>query len=234
MLTTLGAPERRRRRGRRGRELTEAEAEPVPTTRATVVRPEPFAGPEEASAWLAAVRAADAADVLEGALRVINQAMGFWRAAAADPYAGDVSAARALVVRVGFGPGEAVAEGRFGEAWELPGEGVRVKRSMEAPDELFAALIGARRQALAAEELVLRCRLDLDAGRERGAALQARVALEAILAELPLADLGEHRGAVGDAANRALRGELPPGTTAGLITALEAMEAALKAHRLRH
>ena len=56
---------------------------------------------------------------------------------------------------------------------------------MEAPEERFAALLGGREQALACEELVLRARADLDAGREREAALEARVALEALLAELP-------------------------------------------------
>ena len=38
---------------------------------------------------------------------------------------------------------------------------------------------------LACEELVLRARADLDAGRFREAALQARVALESLLAEMP-------------------------------------------------
>ena len=38
---------------------------------------------------------------------------------------------------------------------------------------------------LACEELVLRARADLDAGRVREAALQARMALESLLAELP-------------------------------------------------
>ena len=56
---------------------------------------------------------------------------------------------------------------------------------MEAPEERFAALLGGREQVLACEELVLRARADLDAGREREAALQARVALESLLAEMP-------------------------------------------------
>ena len=58
---------------------------------------------------------------------------------------------------------------------------------------------------------MLRARADLDAGRTRQAALEARVALEALLAELPdAAALGEHRRAIGDAANAALNGELAP------------------------
>ena len=78
-----------------------------------------------------------------------------------------------------------MADGRFAEAWELPPPGARrTRRSMEAPEERFAALLGGRGSPLAAEELVLRARADLDAGRTREAALQARVALEALLAEL--------------------------------------------------
>ena len=78
-----------------------------------------------------------------------------------------------------------MADGRFSDAWELPRERTRTRRSMEAPEERFAALLGGRERPLACEELVLRARADLDAGRPREAALQARVALEALLAELP-------------------------------------------------
>ena len=53
---------------------------------------------------------------------------------------------------------------------------------MEAPEERFAALLGGREEVLPAEELVLRARADLNAGRVAEAALQARVAIEALLA----------------------------------------------------
>ena len=39
---------------------------------------------------------------------------------------------------------------------------------MEAPEERFAALLGGHETVLAAEELVLQARADLDAGRPRG------------------------------------------------------------------
>ena len=83
---------------------------------------------------------------------------------------------------------------------------------MEAPDERFAALLGGREATLACEELVLRARADADAGRDREAALQARIALESLLSEmekLPATRrqaLEEDRGPVGQAANAALRG----------------------------
>ena len=103
--------------------------------------------------------------------------------ASADPYATEVSPERALVARVGYGSGDEVADGRFGEARELPAHGARrARRSMEAPEERFAALLGGREEVLPAEELVLRARADLNAGRLAEAALQARVAIEALLA----------------------------------------------------
>ncbi|MEA2330064.1 MAG: hypothetical protein QOH58_202 [Thermoleophilaceae bacterium] len=233
MLSTEGTPRQARGRGRRPREISEAEPEPVPTARATVVRPEPFGSPEAAGAWLGGLRGDE--DSLEAELQaglgVLNRALRARRAATADPYLSEVSAERALVTRVGYGRGEAVAEGRFGEALELPRAGARrVKRSMEAPEERFAALLGAREQALAGEELVLRARADLDAGRPREAALQARVALEALIAELQGGGaLVEFRDAVGGAANAALTGE--PDARA-LTAAVEAMESALRRHRL--
>jgi hypothetical protein len=238
VLSTLGAPERRRLRGRRARPVEEASPEPVPTSRATVVRPEPFESREEAAAWLAELRANDSAmrEELEQALRILNRALRAHRAATADSWRGEVSADRALVARIGYGRGEAVAEGRFGEAIALPRPGERrVKRSMEAPEERFAALLGGRERTLAGEELVLRARADIAADRPREAALQARVALEALIAELPgeAARLGEYRGPIGEAANAALRGALETAAIKGVEEGVAAMEAALRRHRLR-
>jgi hypothetical protein len=238
VLSTEGAPERRRLRGRRARTIEEAEPEPVPTSRATVVRPEPFGSPEEAAAWLARLGGnEDAAEAeLHGGIRTLNRALRAHRAATADHHVPEVGPDNALVARVGYGVGEEVAEGRFGEALELRPRQRRVKRSMEAPEERFAALLGGRERALVGEELVLRARADLDAGRPREAALQARVALEALIAELEegSAGLADHRAAVGDAANAALRGELGHATATALGEAVTAMEAALVRHRLRH
>jgi hypothetical protein len=237
VLGTLGAPERRRLK--RPQPVDEVAPEPVPTSRATVVRPEPFGSAEEAAAWLVSMRGdLEARDrEVEAALRLLNRALRAHRAAAADPYAADVSAERALVVRLGHGRGDSVADGRFGEALELPrAGGRRVRRSMEAPEELFAAILGGRATMLAAEELVLRARGDLEAGRGREAALEARIALEALLAELgPEAgggSLGDHRRAVGAAANAALHDSLDHAALATVQAAVTAMEAALRRRRL--
>lgn len=225
MLGTEGAP----RRQRRPRAVEEAAREAVPTVRATVTRPEPFSSRESASAWLSQLRADEelAEAELAAGVAVVNRALFARRLATADPYLGEVSVERALVVRVGYGEGDAVAEGRFAEALELPRPGARrVKRSMEAPDERFAALLGSREQPLVAEELVLRARADLDAGRAREAALQARVALEA------LGGLDEQRDAVAAAANAALAGDLDAAGLQAVTEAVAAMEAALRRHRL--
>jgi hypothetical protein len=237
VLKTLGAPERRRLRDRRGRTVQEASPEPVPTSRATVCRSAPFPSADDASAWLGSLR--DDPDALDSELlsatTVTNRALHAHRIAAADPYVPEVSVDRALVVRIGYGSGEEVADGRYEEALELPRERRRrARRSMEAPEERFAMLLSGREQALPAEELVLRARADLTAGRTGEAALQARVAIEALLAALngPAADeAAAHRGAIGEAANAALRGEAAE-HTAALEEAVAAMERALKRRRL--
>jgi hypothetical protein len=234
VLKTLGAPERRMLRGRRPRPIEEAEPEPVPTSRATVVRAAPFGGADDAAGWLAGV---DLDEELTAAVAILNRALQAHRLAAADPYVTDVTAERALVARVGYGSGEEVADGRFTEARELPRFGPRrARRSMEAPEERFAALLSGREETLPAEELVLRARSDLTAGRLQEAALQARVAIEALLAALPdspdAAGVSAHRDVVAAAANTALRGPLPGDEAAALEEAVAAMEKALKRHRL--
>jgi len=237
VLRTLGAPQRRVLRGRRGRTVESADPEPVPTTRATLVTCDPFGGgDEEAKAWLQGLRRdrERAEAELDAAVRRLNRALHAQRVAAADPYVREVSAAQALVARIGYGSGEDAADGRFAEAWELPRERRRTRRSMEAPEERFAAILGGRERVLAGEELVLRARADLDAGRPREAALEARVALEALQAELPRAadELGPLREPVGEAANAALEGGLSPGAEQALAEAVERMEAALRRRRL--
>ena len=232
VLGTLAAPERRWLRDRRPRAVDEVAPEPVPTARVTVVQPEPFASSAEADAWLDELRGD--ADVrereLNAALRVLNQAMRAQRVAAADPYVAELALERALAARLGYGSGQAVADGRFAEAFELPSPGGRrVRRTMEAPEERFAAILGGRATVLAAEELVLRARADLDAGRHREAALQARVAIEALLAETGDDSLEQHRESVVSAAAAALDGDPPE----GLGDAVVEMEAVLRRRRLR-
>jgi len=240
VLSTLGAPERRRLRGRKGALVQEASAEPVPTNRATVVKAEPFGSLEQAENWLADLRGEEVRKEIEigSGLRVLNRALHVHRVARGDGHARDVGVEQALVVRVGFGSGDEVVEGRYGEAFELRPGGRGVKRSMEAPEERFAAVLGARETVLACEELVLRARMDVDGALWREAALQARVALEALLAELASmpgdrrGELEADRRPVSEAANGALRGELSAESRAAVEASVERMEAALRARRL--
>jgi hypothetical protein len=238
VISTLGAPERRRLGRRKPKTVTSAEPEPVPTSRATIVRATPFASTDEAAGWLSEL---DLDAELDAAVTVLNRALHAHRVAAADPYVTEVSPARAVVARVGYGSGAEVADGRFGEARELPASGHgRPRRSMEAPEERFAALLGGREEVLAAEELVLRARADLNAGRLTEAALQARVAVEALLAaEVAAPDSGAagssiaaHRDSIAATANAALRGEMAGDSAARLEEAVAAMELALKRRRL--
>ena len=207
-----------------------------------MIVPEPFPERERAERWLADAREAGAGGAeLESAVRAVNRALHAHRLAHAEPSVRDVGADQALVVRIGFGSGEAVAEGRYEQAHELrPESRSGGRRSMESPEERFAALVGGRESALTCELLLLRAREDLRAGRPREAALQARIALESLLADLGAELPGERRAAldadrqaVAEAANTALRGALPDELAEAVERALERMEAALRAHRLR-
>jgi len=111
------------------------------------------------------------------------------------------------------------------------------------PQERVAAMLGGREQADACETLLLRARSDLDAGRDREAALQLRVGLEALLVELAgaLADPGheedmgtlqERKAEAGDAANAALRKDLDPGQQQSVQDLLEICERILRRRRV--
>ena len=146
-------------------------------------------------------------------------------------------------MRVGFGEGEQVADGRWVKALELPARRARAPRRDAAlrPQERLGALLGGRDAVLACEELALRARQDVDAGRRREAALQLDAALTAALAELePWSPRGDLADAPGRAARPARR---RPGRGAGARcraasttrtpprsgTACERLEAALRA-----
>lgn len=211
--------------------MSEPGPEPVPTSRATIVRPKPFETAAEADEWLAMPEPDREAEIA-GATRELNFVLRSHRAAAADPYARDVRAEHALVVRLGYGTGEQVAEGRSERAIELPkGPAKRKRGEALAPQERLAAVLGGRDSLLVGEELLLRAQLDLDAGRPREAALQARIALEALLGELddkfgaPLRALREQ---VAGAANSALDGDLDEADSAAVEDAVEQMLAAVR------
>jgi len=228
VVETLGAPPPTGRRRRKPREAraddTPAE---LPLARVTVVRAfEPLADQAAAESWL--VTAGEDEERVDRLLKEgvddLNLALHAQAIAGADPYPQAVTPARAVAVRIGFGSGEQLADGLFTEARRVdPGlrpESRRRQRDEEMrPQQRVAAVLGGRERLDACETLLLRARADLDAGRNREAALQLRVGLEALLVELrgALSDPGHEedmatieggRKEVGELANTALQGDL--------------------------
>lgn len=203
-----------------------AEPATLPLSRATVVRASsPFDDEAAARSWLeGALDSEDSIEaVLQDALRLLDRALHAQAAASGSPHQGSLSAERAALVRFGYGSGEEVAEGAFTLARELDPRAAGSQRRRRAeelrPQERVAAVLAGRERIDACETLILRGRADLDAGRDREAALQLRVGLEALLIELAgaledpghtedMAILGSRRDEVGKIAAAALRGEL--------------------------
>ena len=247
VVTITDAPPRPRRRIGRAKPKDAdpgADPQPVPVTTLTAIRAEEDLGDESAAAaWLAALRddPEAIATELSAALLLINLAVHAHRAAALDPQLADVGAAGAMAVRVGFGTGDELAEGRYSEAIEIPQSERRRRADVLQPQERVAEVLGGRGTVAACELLLIRARSDLDAGREREAALQLRVGLEALLAErealaapdqdADFATLGERRSITGDAANAALSGELSPERAAEVAETLRVCERVLRRKR---
>jgi hypothetical protein len=189
VLRTLGAQTRGFMRRRKPREVPAGEPEPaaVPMTRATVIPAASFDEERTAEEWLERCRTGEGRREHEvaDALSVLNEALRAHRLAAGDPYAADVSRWGPCAVRLGYGSGEDVADGRWRAAYEVPAprEGGG-RRRMLAPQEQVAAILGGRRPAWPSEDLLLRARLDVDQGRLDQAAYQLDAALEALRAEL--------------------------------------------------
>jgi len=227
VVETVGAPPPPRRRRRRPKESgAETDPDSVPLTRVTAIRAQaPFESEIAAGEWLdGAVASEESIDatIAEG-IGLLNRALHAHAAASADPLGAELKAERAATVRIGHGSGKEVAAGRFSAAREIDvrsGGSSRRRRDEELrPQERLAAVLGGRERLDACETLILRARADLDAARYREAALQLRIALEALLVELngTLADPGHdedmseleaRKGVAGEVANAALQGDL--------------------------
>jgi len=236
VVATLGAPERRWLRGRGRRQASPAPA-PVVTGRVTLVNAQPFYDEEAAESWLRSAGEDDA----DAAVATLNRVLHMHRAATADPHVRELRREQALVARVGYGDGDQVSEGRWVRAVELTAAAPRRRRDAALrPQERLGALLGGRDAVLACEELTLRARQDVDAGRRREAALQLDAALTVALAELEpwaprgdidrrLAELRELNDGVRTAARAALEGGVEDADAEAVRHALERLEAALRA-----
>jgi hypothetical protein len=213
-----GRPGRRRRRPRPA-DLPEPPTE-VPVTRLTVI-PAEEQSPEDSERELDSLaRDAEAAEsaVLDG-MRVANRLMRAHRVATQDPYGHEIARSAPVAVRVGFGTGGELADGRWTRALDIPAP-ERRRRRTEAlrPQERLAELLAGREAIDVCETLLLRARADLDQGRAREAGLQLASGMDALLAELPdrggpgqeedLASLRDRREPVRRASVEAVRGEL--------------------------
>lgn len=198
---------------------------------------DPLADEAGARAWLAAA----GEQYLATGLAVINRALHAFRVITADPYLHEIDREQALVARIGYGAGDEVADGRWSDARELASTQGRRRRSVILqPQARLAAALNGRERVLACEELTLRARSDVDHDRDREAALQLLVALDAVLAELPLdphaasladrlAELRGRRDAVAAAAQTALAGPLDEAEREIVNATLRRVEAALRA-----
>jgi hypothetical protein len=252
VIETQGAPppSRRRRRRPRPAEPDGLPAE-LPLTRVTAVRAfEPFENEAVASEWLQAASADEEAvdRLIDEGLAMLNRALHASAIASGDPHPQALTPARAVTVRIGFGSGAQVADGVFAAAQQVEAGGSAASRRRRRDEELhpqqrLAAVLGGREQLDACETLLLRARADLDAGREREAALQLRVGLEALLAELrgALADPGHEkdmatlttrRHDAGELANTALAGDLSSAQLETLRDILAISERVLRRRRV--
>jgi hypothetical protein len=186
-ITNPPAPQRRRLGRAKPKDADPAAATPaVPLTTLTVIRPQELGETDAAATWLGNIRADDNAieAAIADGLALVNRAVHAHRAAVGDPGIADVAADAALVVRIGFGDGDELADGHYAEAIDIP-VSERRRRRVEAlrPTERVAGVLAGRESVAACELLLLRARADLDAGRSREAALQLRTAVAALLAE---------------------------------------------------
>jgi hypothetical protein len=252
VIETLGAPPPARRRRRRPRDAEIGEPPPeLPVARATVVLAFDELDDERAAgAWLQETSGNEAAidQLVEQGIAELNKALHTQAVASGDPYPQTVTPARAAVIRIGYGSGEALADGGYSAAHQVdPGLGPisrRIQRDEELrPQQRLAAVLGGREQLDTCETLLLRARADLDGGREREAALQLRVGLEALLVELrdalsdsghqeDMATLEDRRHEAGELANTALRGDIDPKHLHSLGELLAVAERVLRRRRV--
>lgn len=224
-VNTLGAP-RARSRLRRGRPVpveSEPDATPVPLSRVALIKSIPFESAEAGGRWLERVRGDDelSRNLATEVAIALNRAIEAHRVAAPEIYALPIHAGRAAAVRIGYGNGDELADGRWTEAIELAEKGRKSLRA-ELVDgvgaqERIAAVLGGRDSVAPAESLLVDAELAHAEGRYPLAAITLDAALgaaaragadteEAARALLPLAEAAHgHRQIAADELRKALR-----------------------------
>lgn len=253
VLKTAGAaalPGRRRRRRARAA-AADPEPAPVAVTRVTAIRASsPLANQADAARWLdEACEAEDTIEVLsDEAIAPLNRALHAHSVASEDPRGRELAPGGAERVLIGYGSGEETADGRFNDARQVDlsptASSRRRKREEELhPQERVAGVLRGREPLDACETLLLRARADLDAGREREAALQLRVGLEALLVELEggvvdpgheadMATLRERKAEAAAVATAAIRGTLDDEQRSAVEKLLALCERVLRRRRV--
>lgn len=216
----------------------------MPITRLTVVSADPL-DDAQAERWLAELAGNPEAieDEVRRGLATANEALHAHAVGSQDSALPQIGRGTPLVVRVGYGRGERLADGRWTRAVEVPPPSHRARRAEALrPAERLASVIGGHDRPDACETLLLRARADLDAGRRREAALQLRVGLDALLAEVApdggpdqaddLAALSERRADVAAVADAALRSEPSDEQAREVEAALALCERVLRRRRI--
>jgi len=126
VVAELGAPRRRRLGDRRSQRAEPGtDPEPVATGRATVVDTQPLVDESDGARWLAR---SDLGALADAAIVRLGGAVHAHRLVTADPAVPTVTRRSALVTRVGFGPGEQVADGRWDAGPYRPPRAVQAPR----------------------------------------------------------------------------------------------------------
>jgi hypothetical protein len=162
------------------KEADPGELELVPITRVTVTGEE-LRDAAAAERWLESMTkdAEGRTAEVRSATRLINRALNALRAGAEDPLVQDIGASRALEVRMGYGTGQELSEGRWTDARDLPR--ARSGRLDDVdPQTRVASVLAGREEVHPAETLVLRARLDAEQGRMSEARYGLRAATAAL------------------------------------------------------
>jgi hypothetical protein len=181
IVQTAGAPAPPGRLRRRARPVEPGAPEQVPLTRVTVTGAEALPDQGAASRWLqeTAGDSGGRSREVRAAVLLLNRALAALRAGARDPLVQETGATRALGVRIGYGDGDELAEGRWTEARELPPPR-RGRLDDIDPQTKVAAVLSGRERVHPAETLLERARLDIEQGRGIEARLGLRAARTAL------------------------------------------------------